>query len=796
MSNTDGTPVVVYAARSQAEEPGKDSTGDQIAHILRRIESEGGRFVYGEPWADHASGYHGNRGPDLERAMRAAERAVAEHGRAELWVFKSERLARGSGRKDEARSVMEVYVECRRAGVELRSVEDDAFLTNPMLVGVADEMAHKYSQDLSAHVRRGLGSRAVKGLPHGTPGMGYTHSEASDEDRAAGRLTGGHWTVNPAEAATVRRIFADYTERGLSYSGVAKALNADLVPSRNGAKWSPAVIRKLLTSRHVLGEFRHRGEWMQGEHPAIIDLATWDAAQRIAEAGRKYAPNGRAGRIPNAHLFIRGSLRCGICGAAMMPRTNRRYPAEWYECRTHFETDGPDACPMPPIDRAAVEVAALSLFERVALDIEGTRAHIAAQLQARMTEAQTQADRAERDIAQKRAALARFDRDYEAGELGAANYERQVARVSEELAAAEAERDRLAANAQNLDATAANIDAEHETFRRLAELRVAVAERVNRATDDVGALRAAWGSVFASTWVMPDRDDQYGVTPVLRPEMVPGGWDDRDGYATGAPARRVPITLGINCTGTQVDDQIRTLRAYRDQTSVRGTAEQARTALAGQRYGWHHGSVAPNVNCGWVRGRGARRAAGIAGAVLTGGRQTTTDLRSSADRGPPAAPTQPQLTFARNTTTARRRRLRRARAGCAWPRSGPWSPVTGRSARRGAPRASSGPRGGLRLRGWRRGARGRRARARGRRSCGRGRPPSRRAGARVAARRRAGSARRPGAGQGRWRPRTRGGRAVRAGRGRRRARAAARPPAAARAAPPPRARRRGSARPR
>ena len=174
-----------------------------------------------------------------------------------------------------------------------------------------------------------------------------------------------------------------------------------------------------------------------------------------------------------------------------MPRTGRRYPAEWYECRTHFETDGPDACSMPPIDRAAVEVAALSLFERVALDIEGTRAHIAAQLRARITETETQAERAERDIAQKRSAWARFDRDYESGELGAASYERQVARVSEELAGAEAERDCLATDATTLDTTAANIDAEHVTFRRLAELRVAVAERVNRATNDVGALRAA-----------------------------------------------------------------------------------------------------------------------------------------------------------------------------------------------------------------------------------------------------------------------------------------------------------------
>ena len=40
------------------------------------------------------------------------------------------------------------------------------------------------------------------------------------------------------------------------------------------------------------------------------------------------------------------------------------------------------------------------------------------------------------------AALDRFDRHYESGELSAGNYERQTARVSEELTAVRAEADR------------------------------------------------------------------------------------------------------------------------------------------------------------------------------------------------------------------------------------------------------------------------------------------------------------------------------------------------------------------
>ena len=137
-------PVIRYAARSKDEEVGKDSTGDQLRELDEWLDRDPDRFAYGRGFADHASGYRDDRGPDLEAAIAAALEAKAEYGSAELLAVKSERFARGSGREAEARSLMELYVELRRSGIDLRSVHDDAFLTNPMLVGVADQMASKF----------------------------------------------------------------------------------------------------------------------------------------------------------------------------------------------------------------------------------------------------------------------------------------------------------------------------------------------------------------------------------------------------------------------------------------------------------------------------------------------------------------------------------------------------------------------------------------------------------------------------------------------------------------------------
>ena len=190
-------PVVIYAARSKAEEEGKDSTGDQLALIRDRIEHESSRTIVGEHM-DHAFGYRGERGPGLGAAMREAIDLAHTHETVELWVWISSRLARGSGLKGEARSVLEVFAHLRRHGVTLRSVEDDQFVTSPMLVGFAAEQAEKCSRDLAANVRRGLDSRAAKGLPHGTPAYGYQ------------RGNDAHWTVEPVEAGTARRIFEEY----------------------------------------------------------------------------------------------------------------------------------------------------------------------------------------------------------------------------------------------------------------------------------------------------------------------------------------------------------------------------------------------------------------------------------------------------------------------------------------------------------------------------------------------------------------------------------------------------------
>jgi hypothetical protein len=204
---------------------------------------------------------------------------------------------------------------------------------------------------------------------------------------------------------------------------------------------------------------------------------------------------------------------------------------------------------------------------------------MAAQLSAGITQTQTQIERASALVDDLRGQAARIDRHCRTGKLSVATYERNVAAVAEELKAAEVAHERLVARAHDLAATAQGLDAEKVRLERMTELRAAVASRIGKASAEVGALRAAWTAVFASTWVTPDDPEGFAVMPVLRADMVDGGWDGRDGYPTGAPARRVPIALGVR--GTEQMDRDPGARPDQHEGGVEGPDEGARHADPG-----------------------------------------------------------------------------------------------------------------------------------------------------------------------------------------------------------------------
>src|SRR5829696_7693626 len=162
---SSGLPCVVYAAKSTDDLRGSIAT--QIADARAAIECTTDRRIVAEHTDEAASAYRSNRGPGLVAAKRDAVRLAAEHGAAELWVQHSDRLARGDG--PSADHLAEVFFEMRRAGVSLRSVQDDSTFTNPMLVAAIGERNREDSARKSAATRAGKRRRWQSGKAVGGP---------------------------------------------------------------------------------------------------------------------------------------------------------------------------------------------------------------------------------------------------------------------------------------------------------------------------------------------------------------------------------------------------------------------------------------------------------------------------------------------------------------------------------------------------------------------------------------------------------------------------------------------------
>ena len=92
--------------------------------------------------------------------------------------------------------------------------------------------------------------------------------------------------VNEAEAGTVRMIFQLYLELGcarrVKEAADRQGLLSKISPVRQrgsfgGVAFTRGRIYHLLANPVYIGEIRHKGRSYPGQHPAIIDRATFDA---------------------------------------------------------------------------------------------------------------------------------------------------------------------------------------------------------------------------------------------------------------------------------------------------------------------------------------------------------------------------------------------------------------------------------------------------------------------------------------------------------------------------------------
>ena len=166
-------------------------------------------------------------------------------------------------------------------------------------------------------------------------------------------IKGKDHTLEPDEetAPVVRTIFDLYTKELMTPFQIAEHLNGLGIPAPRGKKWKKDTIRHIVRNAHYIGkvvfnrikttQVLEGGQIItkrlaqpveeviiaEGKHPAIIDLATWESAQKLV---------ARNPRVKHEYALknpLSGMLVCGVCGRAMYIHPYKQ-AEDRYECRS------------------------------------------------------------------------------------------------------------------------------------------------------------------------------------------------------------------------------------------------------------------------------------------------------------------------------------------------------------------------------------------------------------------------------------------------------------------------------
>jgi site-specific DNA recombinase len=192
--------------------------------------------------------------------------------------------------------------------------------TGRMFLGILITFAQYEREVIAERIRDKVAAAKRRGkYCGGVPIFGY------DVDREQKKLK-----VNPDEAQAVQYIFRRFLQLGsviqlgqeLNTQGYrTKAWTTKQGKVRAGTEWNTAQLYRLLNNRLYIGEIVHKDQRYPGEQAALIDRATWDQVQAILADNKPVNVSMARTQIIAP---LKGVLRCGHCGGAMMPTYTRK----------------------------------------------------------------------------------------------------------------------------------------------------------------------------------------------------------------------------------------------------------------------------------------------------------------------------------------------------------------------------------------------------------------------------------------------------------------------------------------
>src|SRR6266852_439352 len=216
----------------------------------------------------------GFSGGNMERPALQQLLADIQGGRIDIIVvYKVDRLTRS--RADFARLV-EIFDARSVSFVSVTQQFNTTSSMGRLTLNVLLSFAQFEREVTGERIRDKIAASKKKGMwMGGNVPLGYDASERT-------------LVVNPAEAETVRRLFALYRELGWVRRVKEEADRLGLRTKRGttangtergGKPFSRGHIYRLLSNPIYIGQIAHKGQLYSAQHPALIDAGTWTAVR-------------------------------------------------------------------------------------------------------------------------------------------------------------------------------------------------------------------------------------------------------------------------------------------------------------------------------------------------------------------------------------------------------------------------------------------------------------------------------------------------------------------------------------